>query len=110
VHKLKPLSKTPPKPDFQPSSAVHSLITDMLKFAIQYPMAIDTITAEHSMKLCDYKLGKEEWKVAKELHEALKVHYSTFVIKCANIWNRSSRMQPLSSPRSSHLNTLPQNL
>jgi len=27
VHELKPLSKTPPKPDFWPSSAVHSLIT-----------------------------------------------------------------------------------
>ena len=27
MHKLKPLSETPPKPDSQPSSTVHSLIT-----------------------------------------------------------------------------------
>src|SRR5882724_7139702 len=27
AHKLKPLSETPPKPDFWPSSAVYSLIT-----------------------------------------------------------------------------------
>ena len=27
MHELKPLSETPPKPDFWPSSAVHSLVT-----------------------------------------------------------------------------------
>jgi len=47
----------------------------MLKFAIEYCLAIDTITAEHNMKLHDYELGKEEWKVAKELCEVLKVCY-----------------------------------
>jgi len=31
VHKLKPLSETPLKPDFWPSSAVHSLITGVVK-------------------------------------------------------------------------------
>jgi len=45
----------------------------MLKFAIKYCLAIDTITAEHDMKLRDYKLGKEEWKVAEELCNVLKV-------------------------------------
>ena len=48
---------------------------DMLRFAIEYRLAIDTITEECSMKLCDYKLGKDEWKVAKELCQALKVCY-----------------------------------
>ena len=48
---------------------------DMLKFAIEYCLAIDTITAERSMNLCDYELGKEEWKVAEELCEVLKVCY-----------------------------------
>jgi hypothetical protein len=48
---------------------------DMLKFSIEYRLAINTITAERSMKLRDYKLGKEEWKLAKELCEVLKVCY-----------------------------------
>ena len=46
---------------------------DMLKFAIEYRLAIDTITAEHDMKLRNYELGKEEWKVAEELCDVLKV-------------------------------------
>lgn len=46
---------------------------DMLRFAVDYRVAIDTITAERTMKLCDFELGKEEWKVAKELCEVLKV-------------------------------------
>jgi hypothetical protein len=50
---------------------------DMLKFAIKYRMAIDAITAERSMKLRDYELGREEWKVAEELCEVLKVCSST---------------------------------
>ncbi|KAF8232626.1 hypothetical protein L208DRAFT_1123313, partial [Tricholoma matsutake] len=45
----------------------------MLKFAIKYCTAIDAITAEHSMKLHNYELGKEEWKVAAELCEVLKI-------------------------------------
>ena len=49
---------------------------DMLKFSIEYRRAIDAITAERTMKLRDYELGREEWKVAEELCEVLKVHYS----------------------------------
>jgi hypothetical protein len=46
---------------------------DMLKFAIKYRLAIDTITAERNMKLRNYELGKEEWKLAEELCDVLKV-------------------------------------
>ena len=49
---------------------------DMLKFSIEYHRAIDAITAERTMKLRDYELGREEWKVAEELCEVLKVRYS----------------------------------
>ena len=49
---------------------------DMLKFSIEYHRAIDAITAEWTMKLRDYELGREEWKVAEELCEVLKVRYS----------------------------------
>ena len=48
----------------------------MLKFSIEYCRAIDAITAERTMKLRDYELGREEWKVAEELCEVLKVRYS----------------------------------
>ena len=48
----------------------------MLKFSIKYRRAIDAITAERTMKLRDYELGREEWKVAEELCEVLKVRYS----------------------------------
>jgi len=47
----------------------------MLKFAINYCLAIDTIVAERNMKLHNYKLGREEWKLAEELCEVLKICY-----------------------------------
>ena len=53
-----------------------NLTFDMLKFSIEYRRAIDAITAERTMKLRDYELGREEWKVAEELCEVLKVRYS----------------------------------
>ena len=49
---------------------------DMLKFSIEYRRAIDAITAERTMKLRDYELRREEWKIAEELCEVLKVRYS----------------------------------
>jgi hypothetical protein len=48
---------------------------DMLRFTIDYCLAINAIIAEYSMKLRDYELGKEKWKLAKELCEVLKVYY-----------------------------------
>jgi hypothetical protein len=53
----------------------------MLKFAIEYRLVISTIIAELDMKLHDYKLGKEEWKVAEELCKVLKVCYCFFFQK-----------------------------
>jgi hypothetical protein len=48
---------------------------NMLMFAIDYCLAINTIIAECSIKLHDYELRKEKWKLAKELYEVLKVCY-----------------------------------
>jgi len=50
----------------------------MLKFAIEYHTAIATITADRDMKLRKFELGKEEWKVAEELCEVLKVRCLPF--------------------------------
>ena len=52
-----------------------NLTFDMLKFAIEYRVVLDTITVEHTMKLHDFELGKEEWKVAEQLWDVLKVRY-----------------------------------
>ena len=41
MHKLKPLSETPPKPNFQLSSAVHSLVTMILVPRIPLEQAQD---------------------------------------------------------------------
>lgn len=53
----------------------------MLKFALENHVAIDTITAEHHMKLHSYELGKEEWKIVEELCDVLKVWSFVFSIK-----------------------------
>jgi hypothetical protein len=46
---------------------------DMLRFAVEYREALDTITAERNMKLRDYELGRDEWNIAEQLCDVLKV-------------------------------------
>ena len=46
---------------------------DMLKFACLYHDAINKITDDRSMKLCDYELKDHEWKIVEELRDSLKV-------------------------------------
>ena len=45
----------------------------MLEFAIQYCVAIDTMTAVHEYDLRKYELLSTEWKIATELQDVLKV-------------------------------------
>lgn len=40
---------------------------DMLEFAVQYCIAIDSITAVHDYGLHKYKLVPAKWSIAKEL-------------------------------------------
>ena len=47
---------------------------DMLEFATEYHVALNTMTADHDMKLHQFKLSKREWGMATELCEALQVH------------------------------------
>jgi hypothetical protein len=51
---------------------------DMLWFAVQYREALDIITAEKNLKLRHYELSKEEWDVAEELCDVLKVSLTLF--------------------------------
>ena len=46
---------------------------DMLDFAVQYIPAIDTITGDRDMKLRQYELSKDDWDMARQLRDVLKV-------------------------------------
>lgn len=45
----------------------------MLKFALDYRVALDTITGERDMKLRKYELKDAEWDIAKQLGGILEV-------------------------------------
>jgi len=47
----------------------------MLEFATHYHLAIDLMTAACDLDLLKYKLVPEEWKIAGELRDVLKVSY-----------------------------------
>ena len=46
---------------------------DMPDFAISYRSALDTVTADRDMKLRQFELSEEDWKMAAHLRDALKV-------------------------------------
>ena len=46
---------------------------DMLDFAISYCSALDTVTADHDMKLRQFELSEEDWEMTAHLRDALKV-------------------------------------
>jgi hypothetical protein len=46
---------------------------DMLCFAIEYCAAIKKVTAERGNNLRQFELTEEEWTIAKELRDILKV-------------------------------------
>jgi hypothetical protein len=46
---------------------------DMLAFAVRYEKVIDILTSERNLKLRKYELDGEEWRLAKQLCEILKV-------------------------------------
>jgi hypothetical protein len=48
---------------------------NMLDFALKYREAIDVITGDRDMKLRKYEMDEEEWEVARQLCEVLKVRF-----------------------------------
>lgn len=46
---------------------------DMLTFALQYRIAIDEIAGNKVANLRQYELNDEEWRIAEQLHDTLKV-------------------------------------
>ena len=45
----------------------------MLDFAVKHIAAIDAITSDCEMKLRQYELSEDEWDVARQLQDVLKV-------------------------------------
>jgi len=48
---------------------------NMLSFALRYHAAIDDIAGNKTAGLCQYELSNEEWKIASQLSNVLKVKY-----------------------------------
>jgi hypothetical protein len=48
---------------------------DMLEFAIEYREALDAITGNQRMKLRQFELTEDDWKIATHLRDVLKVCY-----------------------------------
>jgi hypothetical protein len=46
---------------------------DMLKFALEYRKAIDILTADRQNELRNYELSEQEWTIAAQLSDVLKV-------------------------------------
>ena len=46
---------------------------DMLDFAVEHIAAVNTITSDRDMKLRQYELSEDEWDVACQLRDVLKV-------------------------------------
>jgi hypothetical protein len=48
---------------------------DMLNFAVEYREALDTIMGDRDMKLRQYELSEEDWNIATQLRDVLKVSF-----------------------------------
>jgi hypothetical protein len=53
---------------------------DMLNFALDYRVVLDSIIANRDMKLRQYELSREEWKTVGHLQSVLKVCSIFFVL------------------------------
>jgi hypothetical protein len=53
---------------------------DMLDFALQYRAAIDDVTSSKTAGLRRYELNDEEWGIARQLCDLLKVCLLLFLI------------------------------
>lgn len=57
---------------------------DMLDFAVEHITAINTMTADRDMKLRKYELSENDWDIARQLRDALKV--CTYFIRFLSIY------------------------
>ena len=52
---------------------------DMLDFAVEHAEALDTITADRELKMRQYELSDEDWDIARQLRDVLKVNFPFFL-------------------------------
>lgn len=57
---------------------------DMLVFALEYRTAVDDIAGNKTANLQQYELTDEEWQIAEQLHNTLKVSV------CLHIFSHTS--------------------
>ncbi|KAF8867525.1 hypothetical protein BD779DRAFT_1464272 [Infundibulicybe gibba] len=50
----------------------------MLEFAVKYKKAVDAISGDRTLKLRTYELSTEEWGIATQLRDVLKVHATLY--------------------------------
>ena len=50
-----------------------NLTYEMLKFAYTYQKAINMLTKDQTLKLCEYELSDDDWSLVKQLQDSLKV-------------------------------------
>jgi hypothetical protein len=67
----------------------------MMEFAMQYWSAIDEITGNKVANLRQYELNDDEWRIAQQLCDMLKVSVHPFleIISHAHNYIRSSKMR-----------------
>jgi hypothetical protein len=74
---------------------------DMLNFAVEYRKALDTISRDREMELRKYELTENEWKIASQLRDVLKVrvfpHSRTQLLDAQHVLSRFSRTRHYSS-------------
>ena len=53
---------------------------EMLQFAIEYRDALDKIMGEKELNLRAYEMDNEEWEIAEQLSEVLKVYILSILV------------------------------
>lgn len=68
----------------------------MLEYCVRYRAAIDRITQKRDLGLRDFELTDEEWKLAKQLRDSLKV--CLLVVRMTSALTLSLSLDPPLSP------------
>jgi hypothetical protein len=62
----------------------------MLRFAVKYWIAIDSIIADKTLKLRKYELDNDDWRIVNDLVSVLEVHVTTKYILISDYHNISA--------------------
>jgi hypothetical protein len=65
----------------------------MMRFALEYRKAIDSITADKAWKLRQFELDHDEWQIVRDLVSVLEVSAVSFTPACTNSDESSTAIQ-----------------